>query len=86
MVDEAALVQVLREGRIGGAGLDVFETEPPLSDNPLFGLDNVILSPHMAAHTEEALSRMSLTVCQQVHKVLSGQRPDFIANPGVVPE
>jgi len=83
VVDEAALIEALREGRIAGAGLDVFEPEPPRPDNPLFAMENVILAPHVAAHTTEALGRVSLTVCQQVYKVLSGERPDFIANPEV---
>ncbi len=50
VVDEAALIDALREGRIGGAALDVFATQPLPPDHPFFGFDNVILTPHMAGH------------------------------------
>ena len=66
--------QVLREGRIAGAGSDVYEVEPTPKDNPLFELDNFIGTPHMAAHTDEALRRMSL-VAEDVLRVLEGKIP-----------
>lgn len=62
VVDQAALVRALQEGWIAGAGLDVYDPEPLPPDSPLLGLDNVVLSPHMAAHTDEALYRMAMVV------------------------
>ena len=58
VVDEAALVDALKNGRLAGAGLDVFAKEPTDPKNPLFALDNVIVAPHVAAMTHEALARM----------------------------
>ncbi len=72
--DEKALYKVLKEGMIAGAGADVFEIEPTPKDNPLFELDNFIGTPHMAAHTEEALRRMSL-VAEDVIRILEGKLP-----------
>jgi len=73
---EADIVRALEEHRIAGAGSDVFEEEPPSPDNPLFELDNFIGTPHMAAHTEEALIRMSM-VARDIVRVLEGQAPEF---------
>lgn len=62
VVDQMALARALEEGWIAGAGLDVFDPEPLPLDSPLLKLDNVVLSPHMAAHTREALLRMAMVV------------------------
>jgi D-3-phosphoglycerate dehydrogenase len=72
--DEKVLYASLKEGRIAGAGSDVYEAEPASKDNPLFELDNFVGTPHMAAHTEEALRRMSL-VAKDVIRVLEGKAP-----------
>lgn len=72
--DEKALYKVLKEGRIAGAGADVFEVEPAPKDHPLLQLENFFGTPHMAAHTEEALKRMSL-VAVDVLRVLEGKDP-----------
>src|SRR5262249_36542137 len=72
LIDEEALYTVLREGRLGGAALDVREQEPP-ADNPLHSLPNVLLTPHIAGWTHEALHRVISTVAQDVDRVLSGQ-------------
>lgn len=72
--DEKALYKVLTEGRIAGAGADVFEVEPAPKDHPLLQLENFFGTPHMAAHTEEALKRMSL-VAVDVLRVLEGKDP-----------
>jgi phosphoglycerate dehydrogenase-like enzyme len=64
VVDEEALVDALQNGRIGGAGLDVFSTEPLPPDHPLRNLDNVVLSPHNAANTPEA-NRAGLAIAIQ---------------------
>ncbi|KPL19191.1 MAG: hypothetical protein AMJ93_13290 [Anaerolineae bacterium SM23_84] len=83
VVDEQALSEALRQKRIAGAALDVFEKEPPDSDFPLFGMDNVALTPHMASFTHEGRYRMGVAVVQQVLDVLRGKRPQFLANPDV---
>lgn len=72
IVDEAALVKALQSGHLGGAGLDVYAMEPPMMNHPLFELENVVLSPHMSAHTEEALIQMSL-IAEDVLRVLEGK-------------
>jgi len=76
IVDEAALIEALRSGHLDGAGLDVYAIEPPPKDNPLFQMDNVVLSPHMAAHTEDALREMSM-IAEDVLRVLEGKEPLF---------
>ena len=72
--DEKALYAVLKEGKIAGAGSDVYEVEPATKDHPLFQLENFIGTPHMASHTDEALRRMSL-VAEDVVRVLDGKTP-----------
>ncbi|MGI6574860.1 MAG: hydroxyacid dehydrogenase [bacterium] len=83
LVDEAALLEALQEGEIAGAGLDVFDPEPPQGDNPIFQLPNVVVTPHMAAHSNESLSVMALTVVENVIQVLNGERPKDFVNPEV---
>jgi D-3-phosphoglycerate dehydrogenase len=75
VVDQAALVRALQEGWIAGAGLDVYDPEPLPHDSPLLGMDNVVLSPHMAAHTDEALYRMAMVVTD-VLAVIEGKAPE----------
>lgn len=74
IVDEAALVAALRAGRLAGAGLDVREEEPP-GDSPLHSLANVVLTPHVAGWTHEALDRVISAVAGDVDRVLSGRQP-----------
>jgi D-3-phosphoglycerate dehydrogenase len=76
IVDEAALVEALSSGHLAGAGLDVYAVEPIAADNPLLCLENVVLAPHMAAHTDDALRAMSL-VAEDVLRVLKGQEPAY---------
>jgi D-3-phosphoglycerate dehydrogenase / 2-oxoglutarate reductase len=83
IVDEAALVKALKDGTIAGAGLDVFDPEPPKADNPLFGLPNVILSPHSAGLTVECVIRMATHAAQAIIDVLEGRRPEGVVNPEV---
>ncbi|HEY8425738.1 MAG TPA: hydroxyacid dehydrogenase [Limnochordales bacterium] len=83
VVDQAALVKALREGRIAGAGLDVFDPEPPPDSLELFTLDNVVVTPHSAALTTEAVIRMATGAAQAIVDVLSGRRPEHVVNPEV---
>ena len=84
VVDEKALIEVLRQGKIAGAGLDVFEEEPVPKDNPLLKLDNVILAPHAIAWTEESIRDIGLDACHNVRNVYEGKAPDYLANPKAV--
>jgi D-3-phosphoglycerate dehydrogenase len=72
IVDEKALYAALTEGMIAGAGLDVFEQEPPPADNPLLTLANVITAPHLAGVTREALDRMGLQTARNIISALDG--------------
>jgi D-3-phosphoglycerate dehydrogenase / 2-oxoglutarate reductase len=72
--DEKALCKVLKEGKIAGAGSDVYEVEPATKEHPLLQVENFIGTPHMAAHTDEALRRMSL-VAEDIIRVLDGKAP-----------
>jgi len=79
IVDEKALINALRKNKIAGAGIDVFEKEPPDKENELFKLDNVITTPHYAAHTVNAFYNMSMVV-KDVLRVLEGDKPKYLAN------
>ena len=85
IVSEADLYQALKNGMIGGAGIDVFEHEPP-SDSALLELDNVVLSPHTAAFTQEALNNMSTGVVDQLIDFFRGNKPIHTVNPEVFKE
>jgi len=69
LVDEAALAAALKSGQVGGAALDVFTVEPP-KDSPFFGLDNVILTPHIAGSTAEAQEAVGIQIARQVREYL----------------
>ncbi|MDK2815713.1 MAG: D-3-phosphoglycerate dehydrogenase / 2-oxoglutarate reductase [Moorella sp. (in: firmicutes)] len=84
VVDEEALYRALKDGVIAGAALDVFEEEPPSRNHPLFELDNVLLSPHSAALTEECVVRMATGAARGVVDVLTGKRPQFVVNTEVL--
>ncbi|MBT3270008.1 hydroxyacid dehydrogenase [Candidatus Poribacteria bacterium] len=78
VVDETALIRALRDGDIAGAALDVREVEPPVA-SPLNDMDNVILTPHIAALTDEAQERVVASLCGDVAAVLRGEMPAHIA-------
>jgi D-3-phosphoglycerate dehydrogenase / 2-oxoglutarate reductase len=81
VVDEKALIAALRSGQIGAAGLDVFEREPPDPANPLFALDEVILSPHVAGLTAEAAERMAIASVRNALDFLDGRvDPTLVVN------
>ncbi|MFZ5814418.1 MAG: hydroxyacid dehydrogenase [Bacillota bacterium] len=84
VVDEQALCTALTTGQIAGAALDVFEQEPPPADNPLFGLENVLLSPHSAALTTECVVRMASGAAQGVVDLLTGGQPRWVVNKEVL--
>jgi len=76
VVDQQALVQALQQGWIRGAGLDVYDPEPLPGVSPLLEMENVVLSPHMASHTDEALFRMALVI-EDVLAVIRGESPTY---------
>jgi glyoxylate reductase len=80
IVDEEALVQALRVGRLAGAGLDVFENEPQVHP-ALMGMENVTLSPHVGSATAETRLRMALLASENLLAALRGERPPNLVNP-----
>jgi len=82
IVDEEALYEALKTGKIAGAALDVFTVEPAL-ENKLFDLHNLYVSPHIAASTKEAQKRAGQVTAEQVRLVLTGKPPEFCVNPQV---
>jgi D-3-phosphoglycerate dehydrogenase len=84
VIDEAALVQCLKERRIAGAGLDVFAREPLPEESLLKGLDNVILTPHTAALTRECVIRVAVEAARATLDVFQGRKPEGLANPEVL--
>ncbi len=86
IVDEAAVADALREGRLGGAGIDVFEQEPP-TGSPLLDAPNTVLTPHLGASTEEAQILVAEEVADQVLDVLAGRPARYAVNaPLLTPE
>ncbi len=82
LIDEKALYRALSEGWIAGAGLDVFETEP-LYESPLFGLDNVVLTPHQAGLANSAKSNAALGAVTNALDALAGKQPKGCVNPEI---
>jgi glyoxylate reductase len=83
-VDEAALVETLREKRIEGAGLDVYENEPVLAPG-LTSLDNVVLMPHVGSATVETRMKMARMAAEHLLAGLRGERPAHVVNPEALP-
>ena len=80
VIDEEALVEALADGTVGGAALDTFESEPPGEDHPLYGRDDVLLTPHIGGVTTQALARMSRRAAANVRTVYEGGVPESARN------
>jgi D-3-phosphoglycerate dehydrogenase len=83
--NEAALADALRSGAIAGAGLDVWDPEPPPPDHPLLQLDNVVASPHIAGTTREARRNNGTIAARQILDVLDGKPAPRLLNPQAWP-
>lgn len=83
IVDEPALIRALQAGKIAGAGLDVTTKEPIEPDNPLLGMDNVIITPHALCWTDECFHDIAATGLQSIVDVAEGRRPAHVVNPDV---
>jgi len=79
VVQEKALADALKTGTIAGAGLDVFEKEPP-AGSPLLGIPSIYMTPHIGASTHEAQYRAGMIIVEQVDKALKGSKPEYIVN------
>ena len=84
IIDEQALIEVLASGKIAGAGLDVFESEPPAKDNPLFTMENVIVTPHNIAWTDELAYGMGRCAFASITAISKGQIPEYVVNKDVL--
>ena len=84
LIDEAALFDALTGSGIAGAGLDVMEDNHPPNDHPLLGLDNVIITPHVAFFSQEATLELEQRAAREVAYVLTGRMPDNLVNPAVL--
>jgi len=83
LVDECALIEALQKKEIAGAGLDVFENEPLEKDSLLHNLDNIIITPHIAATTKEASENMAIAAAENIISILNYKKPNSILNPEV---
>lgn len=85
IVDEGALIEALRQGRLAGAGLDVFGTEPLPEGSEFRSLHNVIITPHFAGNSDQAKADLYGAMAEMVIDVIEGRWPRHVANPNVVP-
>ena len=79
IVDEEALAEAVREGRIAGAAIDVFDSEPT-TESPLFDLPGIVVTPHLGASTREAQDKAGSTIGEQVVLALAGENAPFAVN------
>lgn len=84
IINEADLIEVLASGAIAGAGLDVYETEPPAKDNPLFTMSNVVVTPHNIAWTDELALGMGRSAFTAITAISKGEYPQFVVNKDVL--
>jgi D-3-phosphoglycerate dehydrogenase len=84
IVDERALAAALKEGRLGGAGLDVLSVEPPPADHPLRQAPNIILTPHLAFYSRESVIELQTKAADEVARALKGEPPRSPVNPEVL--
>ena len=85
IVDEPALLDALQSGAIAGAGLDVMESSAPPADHPMFALDNVIITPHVAFLSQQSVLELEVRTARATVDVLQGRMPEFLVNPAVLP-
>lgn len=85
LADQAALYRALTDGKLAGAGLDVFDPEPPEPGHPLLNLDNVVATPHIAGASMQSKDRLWEQAISQALMVLRGERPPHLLNPQVLP-
>lgn len=83
LIDDAALVSALREQRVAGAALDVFTQQPLADDHPFRATPNLLLTPHLASLTADSMERIGRSSCEEVVRLLRGERPLNLANPEV---
>jgi D-3-phosphoglycerate dehydrogenase len=84
--DEVALTQALASGHLAGAGLDVWDTEPPPADHPILAMDNVVVSPHTAGVTFESRRNIAKITAEQLIAIRDGEKPPRLLNPEVWPK
>ncbi|MEN6482544.1 MAG: phosphoglycerate dehydrogenase [Anaerolineaceae bacterium] len=84
LINESALAEALQSGQVRSAGLDVFTTEPPGANNPLFQFPQVVATPHTGAHCDDAITAMSTQAVENLLAVLNGDHPAHIVNPDVL--
>lgn len=83
IVDDAALLEALNSGHIAGAALDVYSTEPPRENHPLFALENVLCTPHVAGDTTTTMEQAIQMNVEQIQQLLKGEQPSHLLNPEV---
>lgn len=86
IIDEAALINALKSGKIAGAALDVLEREPVVADNPLLKMDNVVITPHIAGRNSETLIEGEKLAVENCLKILKCTIPEYVINPNAIPK